>query len=152
MPDKNSTVTLRVVNDDNVQPVIDLAVSDAQQAFVAPNVISLAQAFATTRVWVRAVYADETPVGFVMVSDDDEKPRYYLWRFMIDQRYQDLGFGRKAMGLVHEYVRTRPGGTTIYLSYVPSNGGPEHFYKSIGYVDTGKVHGGEVEAALSLSS
>jgi diamine N-acetyltransferase len=152
MPNRDSTVTLRVVDDDNFRRVIDLSVSDAQDEFVAPNVESLAQAFATTNVWVRSVYGDDVPVGFVMLSDDDEKPRYYIWRFMIDERYQGSGFGRKAMELVHEYVRTRPGGTSVYLTYVPADGGPEHFYKSIGYVDTGRVHSGEIEAVLELFS
>lgn len=145
-----SFVSLRVVDDDNVQAVIDLEVAPGQEDFVAPNVKSLAQAFATTKVWVRAVYAGDEPVGFVMVSDDDEKPRYYLWRFMIDHRHQGRGYGRQAMGLVHDYVRTRPGGDRVYLSYVPADGGPEGFYKGLGYEDTGRVHGGEVEAVLEL--
>lgn len=143
-------VTLREVTDDNVEDVIALSVSDAQTEFVAPNVKSLAQAFATTKVWVRAIYADDQPVGFVMLSDDTEKPRYYLWRYMIDHRYQGLGFGKRALDLVHDYVRGRPGGDRIFLSYVPAEGGPEGFYKGLGYTDTGRVHGGEVEAVLEL--
>lgn len=143
-------VTLRVVDDDNVQAVIDLSVSDEQQDFVAPNVQSLAQAFATTKVWVRAIYAGEDPVGFVMLSDDEEKPRYYLWRFMVDQRFQRKGYGGAAMGLMHDYVRTRPGADHVYLSYVPAGGGPEHFYKALGYEDTGVVHQGENEAVKRL--
>ena len=149
MTDPN--VSLRPVDDDNVQAVIDLSVADDQSDFVAPNVKSLAQAFATTKVWVRAVYAEDVPVGFVMLSDDDEKPRYYLWRFMIDAKHQRRGIGREAMGLVHEYVRSRPGGDRIYLSYVPEDGGPEEFYKSLGYEDTGVEHDGELEAVLHLT-
>ena len=149
MTDPN--VSLRPVDDDNVQAVIDLSVADDQHEFVAPNVKSLAQAFATTKVWVRAVYAEDVPVGFVMLSDDDEKPRYYLWRFMIDAKHQRRGIGREAMGLVHEYVRSRPGGDRIYLSYVPEDGGPEEFYKSLGYEDTGVEHDGELEAVLHLT-
>ena len=143
-----ATISLREVDDDNVQAVIDLSVADDQVDFVAPNVKSLAQAFATTKVWVRAIYRADEPVGFVMVSDDDEQPRYYLWRFMVDARHQRLGIGRRAMELVHEYVRSRPGGDRMYLSYVPAEGGPGPFYRSLGYVDTGRVHGGEVEAVL----
>ena len=149
MTDPN--VSLRPVDDDNVQAVIDLSVADDQSDFVAPNVKSLAQAFATTKVWVRAVYAEDVPVGFVMLSDDDEKPRYYLWRFMIDAKHQRQGIGREAMGLVHEYVRSRPGGDRIYLSYVPEDGGPEEFYKSLGYEDTGIEHDGELEAVLHFT-
>jgi len=150
VPESNATVTLGEVGDDNVQAVIDLSVSPDQSQFVAPNVKSLAQAFATTKVWVRAVYADDDLVGFVMLSDDADKPRYYLWRFMIDQRYQGLGYGRQAMTLVHQYVRSRPAGDRIYLSYVPEDGGPEPFYKSLGYEDTGVERGGELEAVLHL--
>mgnify|MGYP000432231620 CR=1 FL=1 len=144
------TITLREVDDENVQAVIDLQVAAEQTNFVAPNIKSLAQAFAAKKAWVRAIYADDEPVGFAMLSDDDEKPRYYLWRFMIDHRYQGLGYGRQAMALIHDYVRTRPGGDRIYLSYVPESGGPEDFYKSLGYEDTGRVHHGEVEAMLLL--
>lgn len=146
----SAEVSLHVVNDDNVQAVIDLSVSESQQDFVAPNVTSLAQAFATTKVWVRAIYAGEDPVGFLMLSDDDEKPRYYLWRFMVDHRFQGKGYGKAAMALMHDYVRTRPGADRVYLSYVPSDGGPEHFYKGLGYEDTGVVHGGEHEAVKLL--
>ena len=143
-------VSLREVDDDNVQAVIDLSVADDQTGFVAPNVKSLAQAFATTKVWVRAVYLDDEPAGFVMLSDDDEQPRYYLWRFMIDARYQRRGIGRQAMDLIHAYVRTRPGGDRIYLSYVPADGGPGPFYHSLGYEDTGVVHGDELESMKVL--
>ena len=146
----DNTITLREVTDENVQAVIDLQVAPDQTNFVAPNVKSLAQAFAATKAWVRAIYAGDEPVGFAMLSDDDEKPRYYLWRFMIDHRHQHQGYGKRAMALIHDYVRTRPGGDRIYLSYVPEPGGPEGFYKSLGYEDTGRVHGGEVEAVLEL--
>lgn len=145
-----AAVTLREVTDDNVIAVIDLEVAPDQTEYVAPNVKSLAQAFATTKAWVRAVYADDTPVGFVMLSDDADKPRYYLWRFMIDRHHQGKGYGRQAMALIHDYVRSRPGGDRIHLSYVPAEGGPEPFYKGLGYVDTGRVHDGEVEAVKEL--
>ena len=147
----NHDVTLKPVDDDNVQAVIDLSVAEDQINFVAPNVKSLAQAFATTKVWVRAVYAGDEAVGFVMLSDDDEKQRYYLWRFMIDAQHQGRGFGKQAMALTHDYVRSRPGGDRVYLSYVPAEGGPEMFYKSLGYTDTGVEHGGELEAVFELS-
>jgi diamine N-acetyltransferase len=150
MSGSTTSVTLREVNDDNVSDVIGLAVSPDQTQFVAPNVRSLARAFATTKVWVRAAYAGDVPVGFVMLSDDSEKPRYYLWRFMIDQDHQCCGYGRQAMALVHEYVRSRPVGDRVYLSYVPEPGGPGPFYKSLGYQDTGIEHGGELEAVLYL--
>ena len=149
-PGRGAFVSLREIDDDNVRAVIDLNVADAQRAFVAPNAVSLAQAYATTMVWPRAVYADDAAVGFAMLSDDHERPRYYLWRFMIDRRHQGKGFGRAAMELVEEYVRSRPGGDRLFLSYVPAQGGPEGFYRSLGYEDTGREKGGEREMVKEL--
>lgn len=149
-PGRDANVSLRSIDESNVRAVCDLAVTTRQTMFVAPNAVSLAQAYTTTDVWVRAVYADETPVGFVMLSDDAETARYYLWRFMIDRRYQRLGFGRRAMAQVENYVSRRPGGERLYLSYVPAPDGPGAFYSALGYVDTGRVHGGELEAVKHL--
>ena len=89
VPERGAKVTLREVTRDTVREICNLRVGPEQQGFVAPNAISIAQAyFDRERAWFRAVFADETPVGFVMLSDDPKKPEYYLWRFMIDARYQ----------------------------------------------------------------
>ncbi len=149
-PGRTAEVTLRPIDRSNVRTVVELDVGPHQQAFVAPNAVSLAEAYVSSRAWVRAIYADEVPVGFVMLSDDDEQPRYYLWRFMIAHRHQGRGFGRAAMDLVEEYVRSRPGGDRLFLSYVPAPGGPGDFYRSCGYSDTGRIHGGEHEMVKSL--
>ena len=149
-PRAEPVVHLRMVDRSNVKDVIKLSVSDAQVEFVAPNVHSLAEAYAAERVWVRAICDADTPVGFLMLSDDDSQPRYYLWRFMIDERFQGLGYGAAAMALVHDYVRSRPRGDEILVSYVRAEGGPEAFYKGLGYVDTGTVRHGEHEAVLDL--
>jgi GNAT superfamily N-acetyltransferase len=150
-PGRGATVSLREIDDHNVRVICELEVAADQVNYVATNAVSLAEAYATTRVWVRAVYADDTPVGFLMLSDDDEKQRYYLWRFMIDRRHQRLGFGRAAMALLEDYVRTRPAGERIYLSYVPGIGGPHAFYTSVGYRETGVEHGGEREMVKEIA-
>lgn len=150
-PQTERRLHLRPIDRSNVKDVIALSVSDAQDEFVAPNVYSLAEAYAAEHVWARAIYAGDTPVGFLMLADDDTRPRYYLWRFMIDKRYQRLGYGLAAMSLLHDYVRSRPNGNEIFVSYVRADGGPEAFYKGLGYVDTGTVTHGEHEAVLNLA-
>lgn len=143
-------VSLREIDSANVRAVTALDVAPHQQAFVAPNAVSMAEYAVTTRAWTRAIYADEELVGYVLLSDDGEQPRYYLWRFMIDERYQGLGFGKRAMDLVIDYVRALPGADGLYLSYAPAEGGPGGFYKRLGFVDTGREEGGEVEALLAF--
>jgi diamine N-acetyltransferase len=72
--------------------------------------VSIAQAYFRPKAWFRAIYADETPVGFVMLYDSHlgaqlpQRDYYEVWLFMIDARYQSKGFGRRAMELVIAYV------------------------------------------------
>lgn len=145
-----ATITLREVTKETVRVVCNLKVRPDQERFVAPNAISIAQAYFEPHAWFRAIYADETPIGFVMLYDDAEKPEYLLWRYMIAGEHQGKGYGRRAMGLVIEHVRTRPGARELLTSYVPGEGSPGPFYHSLGFVDTGEVDDGENVARLTL--
>lgn len=145
-----SPITLRPVAQDNVMAIIKLNVSDSQQDLVAPNSVSIAQAAHTTDRWERAIYAADTPVGYVLVSEKTEQPRYYLWRYMIDHRYQRMGFGRTAMQQVIDHVRTLPNASEMFLTYVPVEHGPRGFYAGMGFVDTGVDHEGELEMRFQL--
>ena len=146
-----ATVTLREITGDNVRAVTKLDVAPSQKAFVAPNAVSLAQYAVAEKAWTRAVYADDTLVGYVLLADDEgEAYRYYLWRFMIDRRYQGMGFGAAAMELIIEYVRSQPGAEGLATSYVPLTGGPGEFYHRLGFVDTGNEDDGELESFLAF--
>ena len=145
-----ASVTLRPITAETVVAVCSLAVHPHQERFVAPNAVSLAQALFAPTAWYRAIYADETLVGFVMVDDDVTKQDYFLWRFMIAGEHQRLGFGRRALELVAEYVQTRPGAAELLVSYVPGEGSPRGFYATFGFVETGEVDDGEIVMRLPL--
>lgn len=152
-PTRNATVTLREITRETLHSLLSLKVAESQQDFVSTNAESIAEAHFSKQAWFRAIYADETPVGFAMLADDPDAadgPLYYLWRFMIDERYQKMGFGQQAMHLLIEHVKTRPNATVFLLSYVPEEGGPKEFYEGVGFKDTGKEHDGELEMKLDL--
>jgi diamine N-acetyltransferase len=149
-PTPQSEVTLREIDADSVRAVCKLSVDAAQQQFVERNAVSIAQAHFSAHAWLRAVYADATPVGFVMLEDQPDKPEYYLWRFMIDARYQGMGFGRRALALFIEHVRSRPGATELLTSVVQADGGPQAFYERLGFALTGEHEDGEAMMRLPL--
>ena len=64
-----------------------------QRSFVAPNAVSIAEAHFNPGHWMRAIYADGQPVGFVLTFDDPSEG-YFLWRFMIAAGHQRRGIGR----------------------------------------------------------
>ena len=87
-------VHLREITDDNRDAVRALRVRRHQKQFVASVSKSLKEAAKTPEVnpWYRAVYRGDEPVGFVMLSwNPPTGPyarRYFLWRLLIDKRYQ----------------------------------------------------------------
>ncbi|MCU0281102.1 MAG: GNAT family N-acetyltransferase [Acidimicrobiia bacterium] len=143
-------VTLREVTADTVRAVCRLQVGPGQERFVAANAVSIAQAYFEPKAWFRAIYAAEDPVGFVMLYDDPEKPEYYLWRLMIAAEHQRKGYGREALRLLVEHVRSRPGARELLTSAVPGEGSPRPFYESVGFVATGEVDDGEEVLRLAL--
>ncbi len=147
----DAVVSLREVTKDTLDTILALEVNENQRRFVATNAKSIAQAhFAGDAAWFRAIYADETPIGFLMLSDDREKQEYFLWRFMIDRRYQRRGFGWKALALIVEHVKTLPGAKELLLSYVPGEGSPGPFYHAFGFIDDGRVEEGENVSVLKF--
>ncbi len=143
-------IELRELNKSNYRDILKLKVADNQTGFVASNAISLAQALFHSQAWYRGIYQGETAVGFVMLELDMEKPEYYLWRYMIDEKFQGHGYGFKALELVIEYVKSLPDSTEFLLSYVPKEGNPKGFYEKLGFFDTGEMEEGEVIMKLEF--
>jgi diamine N-acetyltransferase len=154
-------VTLQEVTAATVREIASLDVSADQQGYVASNAISIAEAYFNKGAWFRAIYADDTAIGFVMLFDPTlpdalpksgiERNEVALWRFMIDQRHQGQGFGRKALDLVCANVRNRPGINRLIASYVPGPTGPEAFYLSYGFTKTGRLRNRDQEIEVSFA-
>lgn len=148
--DRTSPVTLREITEATLGDVLKLQVHPAQERVVASNAVSIAQAHYSPHAWFRAIHAGDVPVGFVMISDNAAKPEYWLWRFMIDARYQGLGFGQQALARIIEHVRTRPGATVFHVSCVEGEGSPIEFYRKNGFTPTGAYEEGEAVLTLPL--
>jgi diamine N-acetyltransferase len=146
-----AVVSLRPVTPENVYDVMRLRVTKEQEQFVADNARSLAEAAYNPFAWPRAIYANDTPVGFVMLYDDPHAPEYFLWRLLIDHRYQRMGFGRQAILQVIGYVAGRPNATSLGVSYVPAEGSPQPFYAGLGFAETGEIDDGERVMRLDVS-
>ena len=158
MTPPHPAVQLREITSENRAAVEALTVSAVQAEYVAGVAESLIEAAETPDAcpWYRAVYADDRPVGFVMISDGitvvnpDYLGPYFLWRLLIDQRYQGRGCGSAALGLVVEYVRKRPDAHVLLTSAGQGPESPAGFYQRQGFKLTGEVHGGELVLALEL--
>ena len=151
-------VTLREITDGNREAVLALHVAPEQERFVGSVQGALGDAveYRHANPWYRAIYADDKPVGFVMVSWDVEPQPpeiigpWFLWKLLIDERHQGRGYGSEAVRQIARLVRAE-GARELLTSYVPEDGGPAGFYKRLGFAPTGELDAdGEVIVRLPL--
>jgi diamine N-acetyltransferase len=126
-----------------------------QRSMVADNAISIAQAHYSKNAWVRAIYADDTPIGFMMLhigsdyADGIDCPGVFLWRFIVAGPHQGKGYGRDAMEFLFKHLKAL-GIPELYTSYGLGEGSPEGFYTKLRFVPTGGYYGEEPEAVYKL--
>ena len=149
------TVDLREVTKDTVSSVCRLDAGDGGKQ-VAPNAVSIAQAYFSPEAWFRAIHAGDELVGFVMLYDhtlaeSPEERQFFLWRLMIDHRHQGKGYGHRAIERLVEHVRSRPAADRLLVSHVKDAGRLARFYQSLGFRYTGKEDDGELVMARDLN-
>jgi len=142
---------LRKITWDNFDECIQLQLTEKQKGFMASNVYGLAQSYVALLndalpAMTFAIYDDETMVGFVMMYHDTaeeneygDEEAYGILRFMIDRKYQNKGFGTKALQKVLDYIRSFPQGeaSAVYLSYAPENEVARQLYATFGFQEIG---------------
>jgi len=157
-------ITLRKITLENRRAIFNLEVSEDQRRFVASNLSSVASCYVLAtnggHPFPFAIYADEQPVGFVMITyritgyelptiPDDS---YCILRLMIDKQYQHRGYGFEAMNKILEFIRTFPAGPASYcwISYKDDNSVAKKLYESFGFCDNGEIIGDELITVLRL--
>jgi diamine N-acetyltransferase len=155
-----------LVTEDDDEAVMGLRRGPGQERYLGRMIShfedAISDATACPRMW--SVHDAETGqlVGFVMISDgipqdvldadDDLVGPYYLWRLLIDHRFQGRGYGAATIDAVVAYVRTRPNAEALLTSCRAGEGSPQPFYLHYGFVKTGQVVDGEDVLRVDLSS
>jgi diamine N-acetyltransferase len=159
-------ITLRPITSENWVECVGLSPTAEQTArsYVAPNVLSLAQAYAEPWWVPLAVYADATMVGFMLYGrwpgsgfsalwGDKPKPGIdYILRMMIDGRYQGQGYGKAALAALIERITAQPGCRAIELDYDRANLAAARLYSGCGFQPIDENDDGEVLARLVVNA
>ena len=142
-------IEFREIGLENLDEVIELRVRKEQDGLVADNLYSIAQAGLSAMAWCRGVYLDGKAVGFFYVREKDEGRRVYLCRFMVDQRWQGQGLGRRIMRQLLDDLFSSPLVEMVDLAVSREEGGAEEFYKKCGFEPTGEAYRGGFKMILS---
>lgn len=155
------TVVLKDVTLNNYFSVINLAVRQSQENFVATNAVSLAEAYVYQNAghFIKpfAIYDENVLIGFTLLAYDTNlaisPSNYLLFRLMIDEKYQGKGYFKDAMDCILAYVKSFPAGVAKYLwiSYEMENSHARLSYLKYGFNETGEKYEDELVALYDLS-
>jgi diamine N-acetyltransferase len=155
------TVQLRdITTDDERRAVLALRRAPGQDRYLGSMESHFEDADdeprAKPHMW--SVHDGDQLVGFAMISDNVEQldedlvGPYFLWRLIIDEQFQGLGYGAATIDAIVDYLRTRPNADILYTSCVAGDGSPQTFYLRYGFVLTGEVKWEEDILALDLAT
>ncbi|WP_104165564.1 GNAT family N-acetyltransferase [Arthrobacter sp. SX1312] len=139
---------------ENLGKAVGITLRPEQEAFVAPVVHSIAEAYVNPTAWPRVVVDGDDVLAFIMGNFDPDHEleafRAGIWRLSVAASAQGRGVGRFAVNALEEEARDR-GVERISVLWERGEHGPEGFYLKLGFVPTGEQLFGEVVAFKDLS-
>ncbi|KAB2329513.1 GNAT family N-acetyltransferase [Cytobacillus depressus] len=138
-------VSLVELNSENWYECCELEVSKEQKDYIEPNAISIAQSKFEPTLRPYAIYAEDQVVGFLMYNaEKEELDGYWVYRIMIDKKFQGKGIGKAATKLMISEMAKLPNANKIIVGYHPENKGAHQLYSSLGFIDNGDRFGKEM--------
>ena len=130
------------ITEDNWLDAAHLSVREDQKGFLDSPMGILARGYVyrdcRARVW--GISADDRLVGMALVRDMDEEPATYdLQQFMIDQRYQNRGYGTKALELILSRLQAEGKYDCVEVCVHKTDLPALHLYEKAGFRDTGYI-------------
>lgn len=141
-------VYLKEITRDNYLECLKLKVRDDQRNFVASTAFSLAQSKFESQCIPVAIYNDGVMVGFLMYALDPDDNNYWIWRLMIDEKYQRKGYALEAMNKIISRITSDKSRNKILISFKESNTAAEALYKKVGFHHTGDIIDNEIVMQL----
>ncbi len=133
-------VKLVIVTRDNWEEALQLQVAAEQQGYVPSVAVSLAKVYIKpdgehVEYIPFAIYDSTHMVGFIMHAYEEKTTDdYWINGFLIDQKYQGKGYGKKALQeMVHWIKKRHPRCEAIRLTVYPENERAKKLYMDVGF-------------------
>ena len=134
-------ITLRNIDYNNFWEIIELNVYENQHNFLTSNAVSIAQSKVQPEYIPLAIYSDEKAIGFAMYGIGRDDGQYWIYKFMIDRRYQSKGFGKVALQLLINQIQKDKTHNKILLGVHRESIVAIKLYHSLGFEFNGQIFG-----------
>jgi len=105
-----------------------------------------------TYAYPTAIFWENAAIAFLIYEALNEMQTHFLvWDFVVDKAFQGQGYGREIMMQLMQKLRIEYHAEKIELAYEPSNHIARNLYRSLGFLESGKINDdGEIEMELLL--
>lgn len=143
-------VNIKVVDESNYNACFNINVKDEQEKFITNPIKCLAKAYVYREfVYPFAIYNDDLVIGFVMIRFNKEFNNYFIWQFMIDEKYQGKGYGKQAMKRVLEWIKSDGKSNEVVTTYIEGDDIAKNLYTTLGFKEFQNFDG-EVDMILNV--
>jgi diamine N-acetyltransferase len=147
-------LTLQELTAQTIVAANNLTLKPGQEAFVEPETYTHAEdKLDPAGSWPRVVLDGYRVVGYIMGAFDADSPDEYLraavWRIEVAEGAQGMGVGRFAIQSFADEARAR-GFERATVVWGTGEGGPEEFFKAVGFQVVGQTPYGDNVGALQL--
>ncbi|ELA8470523.1 GNAT family N-acetyltransferase [Vibrio alginolyticus] len=155
-----NNVSFLKVNGNIINDIIDLSVGESQKHLIANNAEWLAEASFNDDSVSYGIYLDHKPAGLISLIDprlldkfDDhfQKEHLYVWRVMIDQRFQGKGLGNQAINFSKRYASIIGLQGVSLTTMDREEGNALSVYQKLGFTPTGRRLDDEIELIYSFN-
>lgn len=126
------------------EEILSLKLHEHQIYYVASNRASLAEADENPACTPLVIRSDGVAVGFAMYALDEDDGNYWIYRLMIDARFQGRGYGGAALAQLLAMLAELPDCSCVILGVNPDNERARRLYERAGFTLTGDVIDGEL--------
>ncbi|ELB2864888.1 GNAT family N-acetyltransferase [Vibrio alginolyticus] len=155
-----NNVSFLKVNGNIINDMIDLSVEESQKHLIANNAEWLAEARFNDDSVSYGIYLDHKPAGLISLIDprlldkfDDhfQTEHLYVWRVMIDQRFQGKGLGNQAINFSKRYASIIGLQGVSLTTMDREEGNALSVYQKLGFTPTGRRLDDEIELIYSFN-
>ncbi|MGO1369200.1 MAG: GNAT family N-acetyltransferase [Senegalia sp. (in: firmicutes)] len=134
-------INLRNITNDNWIECIKLTTNKNNthtvfEEYIASNALSLAQSKVQEGWDTKAIYNNETMVGFAMYGYSYDYNFFEICRLMIDYKFQGCGYGKASLIKIIVEMKKIKDCKGIHICFDPDNIVAQKLYEKVGFKDT----------------
>lgn len=130
------------INEENWMDIARLSVKEEQQKYLDRpiGIIARGYIYHNCNGRVFGIADDSQMVGVALVRDFTDEPfNYDLQQFMIDQRFQNKGYGTEALRLILDFLKQEGRYDNVEVCVDREDTQALHVYEKVGFVDSGYI-------------